>query len=501
MPRSRTGKTRLLLVVSGFLILTLFPGRAFPYNWLQFNGDPQHSGNNSLERTITGENVGQLRELFTVRLPATADGAPVYLGGVKTPGGVRDLLFVTAKTGRIIALDAKNGALVWQRSNPSGNCRINRGSLPCYTTSSPAIDPDLRYVYSYGLDGYVHKYRVQNGSEVRGGGWPEPATRKPFDEKGSSALAIATAKNGISYLYVANSGYLGDRGDYQGHLTTINLADGSQKVFNTLCSNRPVHFAETPESPDCPARRSGVWARAGVVYSPKTDRIYFTTGNAPFSPPRFDWGDSVLALHPDGTGKNGAPVDSYTPRNFHLLEEADLDLGSTAPAILFSSNLAVQSGKDGKLHLLDLENLSGRGGPGHVGGAATIELPQGGPVFSAPASWIDPKDGAAWIFLANSRGLSALELTPAGEKHAPQLKVLWRTKTGGTSPLLANGVLFCARSGTIRALDPETGRVLWKNVGIGPIHWESPVVANGVLYITDETGSLHAYSLKGLPPK
>ncbi|MGC8492867.1 MAG: hypothetical protein ACP5SH_14140, partial [Syntrophobacteraceae bacterium] len=226
MSGPRSGNTRLLFVISGFLTLVLLPGRASSYNWLQFNGDPQHSGNNSLERTITRENVGQLRELFTVHLPAAADGAPVYLGGVKTPGGVKDLLFVTTKTGRLIALDARSGALVWQGGTASGKCRINRGSLPCYTTSSPAIDPDLRNVYSYGLDGYVHKYRVHDGSEIRGGGWPEVATRKPFDEKGSSALTIATAKNGISYLYVANSGYLGDRGDYQGHLTTVNLADG-----------------------------------------------------------------------------------------------------------------------------------------------------------------------------------------------------------------------------------------------------------------------------------
>ena len=262
--------------------------------------------------------------------------------------------------------------MVWQRQNPPGKCRINKGSLPCYTTSSPAIDPDLEYVYSYGLDGYVHKYRVESGSEIEGGGWPQLATLKPFDEKGSSALSIATAKSGTSYLYIPNSGYLGDRGDYQGHVTTVNLANGTQRVFNTLCSDRPVHFVEKPRKPDCPAIQSGVWGRAGVVYSPRTDRIYFTTGNGLFDPRKFDWGDSVLALNPDGTGKNGAPIDSFTPLDFHRLDQEDLDLGSAAPVILPRApfNLAVQSGKDGKLRMIDLDNLSGHGGPGHVGGEA-----------------------------------------------------------------------------------------------------------------------------------
>src|SRR5207247_1137489 len=135
------------------------------------------------------------------------------------------------------------------------------GSTPCYTTSSPAVDPNRQYVYSYGLDGYVHRCQVADGTEVTSGGWPELASLKPFNEKGSSALSIATAKNGTSYLYVTNGGYFGDQGDYQGHVTAINLADGSQQVFNANCSNQPVHFAQQPGTPDCPGVRSGIWAR------------------------------------------------------------------------------------------------------------------------------------------------------------------------------------------------------------------------------------------------
>ena len=45
------------------------------------------------------------------------------------------------------------------------------------------------------------------------------------------------------------------------------------------------------------------------------------------------------------------------------------------------------------------------------------------------------------------------------------------------------------------ALDPVTGNVLWTTTQIGGVHWESPVVANGMLYMTDESARLTAFAL------
>ena len=472
------------------------------YDWLQFNFDAQHSGNNTRETQISADSVHNLNRLFQVSLPAIADGAPAYLGAVKTANGVQDLVFVTTKAGHIVALDAHSGAQVWVRQYPAGSCRINNGAQPCYTTSSPAIDPNRQYVYSYGLDGYVHKYRVGDGAEITDGGWPELTTLKPFNEKGSSALSIATAGDGTSYLYMPNSGYLGDRGDYQGHVTAISLADGSQQVFNANCSNQAVHFVERPATPDCPAVQSAIWARAGVVYDAAVDRIYMATGNGLYDPGRYDWGDTVFALHPNGSGADGDPLDSYTPVTYQELQNFDLDLGSTAPAILpvpANSNvkhLAVQGGKDAKLRLLNLDNLSGQGGPGYTSGeiGVVIDVPQGGAVLTAPAVWVNPADGNTWVFLANSNGIAGLQLVVDGS-GTPALRLIWQIREGGTSPIMANGVLFYASSYNIRALNPVTGDLLWQDTRIGAIHWESPIVANGVLYISDESSQLTAYAV------
>src|ERR1700674_337654 len=503
-------KLNSILVAGACRVLTvaLLSSGAAAYDWRQFNGDAAHSGNNTAETVIGRTNVASLVLKFQINLPAVADGAPVLLQNVTTSSGVRDAVFVTTKAGHIVALDAQSGAQIWSHQYAAGSCRINNGDTACYTTSSPAIDPNRLYVYSYGLDGYVHKYQVGDGTEIMTGGWPQLATTKGFDEKGSSALSIATSKR-VNYLYVANGGYPGDAGDYQGHVTAIDLASGTQRVFNANCSDRAVHFVHAPGNPDCAAVQTAIWARPGVIYDAVTDRIYMGTGNGSYTRNTGgnNWGDTILAINPDGTGAGGKPLDAYTPNNFQALDDADADLGSTAPAILpgppnVVKHLAVQAGKDGKLRLVDLADLSGQGGPGHVGGeiGPIIDVPQGGEVLTQAAVWVNPIDGTTWVFIANDNGIAGLRLV-IGADSAPSLMSQWHTAQGGSSPIVANNILYYAASGLLLALDPATGGPLWSSSQIGGVHWESPVVANGVLYVTDEGGRLTAFAPPATTPK
>jgi outer membrane protein assembly factor BamB len=469
---------------------------ATAYDWPQFNGSARHTGNNTNETMLSTANVGQLHQLFQVTLPSVADGAPVVLTGVPTSGGPQDLIFVNTKQGRLIALDAHTGATVWAVQH--GNTTCTSPSGPCITESSPAIDPNRAYVYAYGLDGAVHRHDVATGTESMGGGWPEVATAKPDIEKGASALTAATSRGGTSYLYVTNGGDFGDPGDYQGHVTAINLANGAQSVFNGLCSNLTVHFVESG-SPDCASKNSGIWARAGAVYDSDIDKVFAVTGNGAFLPSSNNWGDSVLELNSDGTGAAGQPVDSYTPTNFQALQNNDMDLGTTAPLILPTPagfpypHVAVQAGKDGIVRVLNLDNLSNQGGgpsPGRTGGElATFQLPA--LVFTAPAAWVNPADNSTWFFFVTTSSISAFRLGATGSTVT--LTNPWSLGSGGTSPLVANNVLYVAAANTIQAVSAATGAQLWQTA-IGGIHWESPVVANGVLYILDEAGHLTAFT-------
>lgn len=474
---------------------------ALAADWMQFGYDAAHTGNNPAETTITAANVAQLVTRYGVTLQSQVDSAPVYRSNVSTPGGTKNLLFALSKNGRLMAIDAANGTEVWHATTT--------GTQP--TTASPAIDLGGTYVYSYGIDGFVHKYEIGDGTEITGGGWPQLVTLKHNVEKGASGLTIVNS-HGVNWLYSVTDGYIGDGGDYQGHVTTINLDTGAQVVFNTLCSNVSVHFVAngTPGVDGCATPRSGIWGRAGATYDAATDRIYFATGNGNFNANTggFNWGDSVLALAADGTGAGGGmPRDSYTPTNFQQLDDQDIDLGSISPVILkvpagsTVANLGMQTGKDAKLRLINLDNMSGSGGPAHVGGELQlIDVPQGGGgMREQPATWVNPAgDGATWLFVASHSGLSGLKLGLTGA-NVPALSPVWENPNPSTSPIVANGVVYsmsgCSGGTCIVARNPLTGDALWTSENIASPHWQSPILVNGVVYVIDGNGKLWAFGL------
>jgi outer membrane protein assembly factor BamB len=480
------------------------------YDWLQFDRDPAHSGNNPLETRISRGNVASLKRLFRAPLLTVADNSPVYLSRVATAIGTRDLVFAATTPGFVVAHDACTGSRVWFHAPPPGLT---------WTTASPAIDSNRNFLYTYELDGFAHRLRVEDGTEVTGGGWPQLITRKPDVEKASGSLSIVTTNGGKRFLYVSTAGFpgagaAGDAGDYQGHVTAIDLDSGAQRVFNTLCSDRPIHFGfQLPE--DCTHVRAGAWGRAGVTYDSVAERVLFATGNGDFDADRqgFNWGNSLLSLPPDLASPTGLPADSYTPTEYQSLEDGDLDLTSVlilpSAGSSTSRRLAVQTGKDGQLRLLDLSDLSGRGGPGHVGGELQVlPVPQGGGVLTAPASWPNPADQTVWVFVANRHGLSGLRVSSetggTGRRRAsaspPALSVQWTQGRGGTSPIVANGILYYAGTGFVAALDPTTGQELWSDHDLGELHWQSPILVNGVLYVTDDVPTLSAYAPGGVAP-
>ena len=508
--RGRSTRRACALVIA----LSCVALRATPvcaYDWLQFDANAAHSGNNTAETILDAANVGSLTQKFQVTLPATVDGAPVLLQAVSTPSGVRDLLFVTTTAGTLLALDAHSGAQVWSQAYGANGCVDSNGS-PCYTTSSPVLDPNRLYVYSYGLDGKVHKYQVGNGSEILSGGWPEVATLKGQNEKGSSALSTASA-GGTVYLYVTHGGYPGDAGDYQGHVTAIDLSTGAQKVFHAACSDQTGQL--TLNDPNCTSNRNAIWSRPGVIYDAGTNRIFVGTGNGTYNgnASGHDWSESVLALNADGSGVSSGPLDSFTPATYQSLDNNDSDLGSTAPAILpvpvqsKVAHLAVQGGKDQLLRLINLANLSGHSGPGYTGGEvqAAFGVPQGGEVLGQPAVWVNPADSSTWVFVANGNGISGFKLSVDAGGN-PSLTWMWPPAGkpfppgATTSPLVANNVLYYVGGGAVRALNPTTGATLWTGPGIGGTHWQSPIVANGVVYVTDGSAHLTAYALAGAAP-
>jgi hypothetical protein len=240
------------------------------------------------------------------------------------------------------------------------------------------------------------------------------------------------------------------------------------------------------------------------VVDPVSHDVYVVSGNGPWNG-RTNWGDTIMKLDPSGSRL----VDTYTPTNQESLASSDQDLGSTGPALLptiksggHSYHLLVQGGKgpacDGcsgtALRLLNRDDLSGRGGPGHLGGdLATAQAPGGCEVLTAPA--VRKSGGRIWVLYTSSCGVAGYTVSVSG-KGKFGLQRRWSAGHGGTTPVLSHGILYVAHDGGITALNPANGAALGTISGIGGVHWEYPLVVGNRIYMTDEDGHVFAWSIK-----
>ena len=291
-------------------------------DWPEFGLNPQRSDATNRPTGITAKNVGKLVDR-QVKLPGTIDSSPLYLHAAKVGGGTHDVVVATSSYGRVFAIDADSGARLWTYTPPGYSGLLGSEQI---TNSGPLADPDGGFVYSASPDGVVHKLSLASGHEVREGAWPVTVTRDPTREKMGSALNVAGAD-----VLATTSGYIGDAPTYQGHVVAISRASGKiDAVFNTLCAQRRTIIVPT----SCPESDSAILSRGGAVVEPGGKRLLLDTGNATWDGVRY-FGDSAIELTLPGLGFRQA----YTPTNQAELNEQDLDLGSSAPAILGEGHL------------------------------------------------------------------------------------------------------------------------------------------------------------------
>ncbi len=396
------------------------------------------------------------------------------------------------KRATLYALSARTGALQWKRSTAGpGLC----------TTAGPVLDPSGQWLYAAGLDGKMHRYDAISGEETLQAPWPQPITLMPDAEKIAATPTLAG-----NHLYVTTSGFF-DTGHFEGHLVTIDLSTGQATVFNTLCSDIPQLLGNDPSAANyCPRAFSGLFGRGQGVVDPLTHDVFIVSGNGAWDGTTL-WGDTVLKLDPSGS----TVLDSYTPTDEQWLDDQDLDLGSSGAAILPTLNgadrtyhLLVQAGKGPScrtchgavLRLLNRDNLSGQGGPGHLGGdLQDVKSPGGCEVLTAPAVWKSPA-GQVWVYYADGCGLTGYRVSINHGK--PHIAASWSTQYLNGTPIMNHGTLFLGH-GDVSAYHPETGQLLSVVTGAGPSHWEYPLVAGNQLFMTDEKGHVAAYAIARSP--
>jgi hypothetical protein len=210
-------------------------------------------------------------------------------------------------------------------------------------------------------------------------------------------------------------------------------------------------------------------------------------------------GDSVLELTPDASQLRA----NYTPADQGQLETDDIDLGSTAPALVHLGRrlLAVQGGKDGWLRLLDVGRLNGqdgRAGPQTGGELDRIRAPGASGLFSAPA--VIQGRGEARLFVGSSGATAAYRVLNSAE---PRIQLVWQNEHSGTSPVMAGGLVFVydPSAGVLNVYRPASSRPI-ATLPARPGHWNSPIVVGGRILLPEGSanspsahGTLDLYSL------
>lgn len=421
-------------------------------DWTRFGWD---AGRSSAPppSTPTGITAGNVASLVRQRvlLDGTVDASAIYLHGVQVRGKTADVFFVTTTYGKTLAIDARDGAVLWEYTPQHYDTWVGSYRL---TTATPVADPDRAFVYAASPDGQIQKLAVADGHVV----WRTAITSLPRREKIASPLNFFRGR-----VIATTGGYIGDASPYQGHVAILDGASGElEHVWNSLCSDRLGLL----DPASCDESGSAIWGRAGAVIDSTTGDIFVATGNGRWDG-RAHWGDAVLELDPDATRLLG----NYTPLNTAELDASDADLGSTSP-VLLGAGLVAQGGKDGSIRLLDWGGKGGhmRGTAPHRGGERQV-IASGAARFTAPA--VLRNATATWLFAAGGGGTAAWMLDDG------ELRPVWHNGNGGTSPVVADGLLLVYDpGGGLRIYEAATGREVAK-LECGDGHWNSPIVADG----------------------
>jgi len=451
----------VVALVAAAMVVAL-PASARPtaagIDWARFGYDSARHGS-APGSGITAANASKLVRR-QVQLGGTVDSSPIYLHDVRVHGAIHDTFFVTTTYGKTEAIDASSGRILW-RFTPSTYSHV-AGSAQI-ANATPAAATDRTAIYTAAPDGRIRKLRVADGKVL----WTTTITHDATHEKITSSLNVSRG-----LVIATTGGYIGDAPPYQGHVVTMAESSGRiAHVWNSLCSDR--HALIVPST--CASSDSAIWSRSGAAVDPSNGTLVVATGNA-LRNGRTDWGDSVIVLSPDAS----TMLRHYTPANYKELNEGDVDLGSTSPALL-PGGYAVQGGKDGILRLLQLHRLPGVNA--RTGGELQT-LPAPGPtdVFSEPAVW-----NGKWVFVSTSAGTEAL-LFKGGRLHP-----VWSNHTGGTSPALAGSLLYVAGDGAVHVYVPTSGREI-ATLQSGSVHWQSPIIADGRVAVTEGNANEHATS-------
>ena len=338
--------------------------------------------NKETSLTINNVKAGSFGKIFERTVDDQMYAQPLILSNVNLPGvGIKNILIAATVNNSVYAFDADSADLTnpyWQinltaaNSRPvkntdmtgacGGGYRDFSGNMGIVGT--PVIDTltNTLYLVARSLNTgtgtyaqYLHALDVRTGAEkfngpklitafVNGNGDGNVNGKVNFDSQKNNQRPGLLLANGL--VYIAWSSHC-DWGPYHGWIIGYDMATLEQKiVYNT-----------TPDG-----YNGGIWMSGAGPALDENGNLYIAVGNGsvgrnnnPSDP--INRSESAVKLTPSGTTLNVSSF--FSPGNIDELEAADLDFGVTQVLLIPGTNRAIAGCKDGKIYLLDRDNMGG----------------------------------------------------------------------------------------------------------------------------------------------
>ncbi len=519
-----------------------------PVPVLTWRYDLTHAGQNTDETALTPQNVNvnSFGKLFAMPVDSTVYAQPLYVPNITmSDGNVHNVLFVCTENDSIYAFDAdSNGGAdanpIWQVSLLTSAHGASAGAtaVPWSDTDSPDVAPtvgitgtptinpaaNIMYVVAATKENgtyysRLHAINIVTGAEepgspvvvtatVAGTGNGSSGGQLTFSPLWENQRTALDYYNGYVYFgYAAH----GDNGPWHGWVFAYNATTLAQSAVLCLSPN---------------GDGAGVWAAgAGMPIDDDATggRMFLVTGNGtnttypPFNASS-ELGESVVDISLANGGLT--PTDAFTPFNYETLNSHDWDLGSGGILMVPDQqgaypHILVEGGKEGRITVLDRDDLGGNNGSASSDATALQEItgitPEGEGFWNTAAYWngnvyLWPEFGSPMLFLMNSGVMSttasSTDTTITSNFPSPSFSI----SSNGT----ADGVAWAVRSDQFNTDGPavlyawdanELTSTIYESDtnstrdAAGPANkFSIPIVTNGKVYVA-ANGEVDVYGL------
>jgi hypothetical protein len=384
------------------------------------HNDTMRTGQNITETILNTSdvNVNQFGKLFALPSDAQVYAQPLYVPGVTIKGVIHNVLIVATENDSVYAYDADSNtgpdsAPLWQASlvdtahgAGAGETPMNSTSIDCTApsplvgiTSTPVIDSasNTIYVEAKSTDGTnyyqrLHALDLFTGNEKSPG--PVQITANVAGTGDGSAGGLLAfdsfhqlARPGLllvnSTIYIAFASHC-DISPYHGWLFAYDEGSFTQKSVYVTTPNGGL---------------GGFWMGGAGVAADSSGNIYVPSGNGDFDTvnvPATETGDTLLKF--GTTNQILTLLDYFTPQDQATLNSNDQDLGSGGTLLLppqpgSNLNIMVQAGKEGRIYVVDRDQLTTANSHYCLGCTNDSEILEEssshaiGGVFGVPAYW------------------------------------------------------------------------------------------------------------------